>query len=396
MTIASPPLPVTPQYRESSAPPPDRPLRLSSVRLEDVIVVVGAVASSFSLVWLVYAGLTPQASPAAFVVWWYLTFLFVYWLAVRRIDGRLAARDRLWTVLILSGATATVVPLVLIVVFVVYKGVGALSPHFLTSTVEFCGSLDPATCGGVGHAIIGTLEQVGIAMLISVPIGVLCAVFLNEIGGPLKRPVRLVVDAMSGVPSIVAGLFIYAIWVVGIHAGYSGFAASLALAILMLPTVTRTSEEVLRLVPDGLREGALALGASEWRTVWSVVLPTARTGLITAVILGVARSVGETAPLLLTSFGASVYNANPLSGPQEALPHFVYEYVRFHPNTGPYDRAWSAAVVLIGLVLALFTLARIVGAKMSIENRTRKASQRMHAVPVDLEADMDLRGRGVR
>jgi phosphate transport system permease protein len=201
-------------------------------------------------------------------------------------------------------------------------------------------------------------------------------VFLNEIGGRLKRPVRIFVDAMSGVPSIVAGLFIFAVWVVGLQRGFSGFGAGLALSILMLPTVARTSEEVLRLVPDGLREGSLALGASEWRTVWNVVLPTARSGLITAVILGVARAVGETAPLILTSFGSSITNPNPLSGPQEALPHYIYQYIRHNPGTGPYQRAWGAAVVLIVLVLGLFTLARVIGARTSVEARQRRAARR--------------------
>jgi phosphate transport system permease protein len=268
-------------------------------------------------------------------------------------------------------------PLVLVISFVAYKGFAVITPHFFTDTAEFCGQLDAATCGGVGHAIVGTVEQVGIAALISVPLAVMCAVFLNEIGGPLARPVRLFVDAMSGVPSIVAGLFIYAVWVVGLQRGFSGFAASLALAILMLPTITRTSEVVLRLVPDGLREGSLALGGTEWRTVWQVVLPTARSGLITAVILGVARAVGETAPLILTAFGASVMNANPLHDPQEALPQYVYTYIRqSNPGTGPYARAWAAAAVLSGLVLLLFTMARLFGSLTSIEAREARAGRR--------------------
>jgi phosphate transport system permease protein len=182
---------------------------------------------------------------------------------------------------------------------------------------------------------------------------------------------------MSGVPSIVAGLFIYAVWVVALQRGFSGFAASLALAILMLPTITRTTEVVLRLVPDGLREGSLALGGTEWRTVWQVVLPTARSGLITAVILGVARAVGETAPLILTAFGASVMNADPFQGDQEALPYLIYDYIRrYNPGTGPYQRGWAAAVVLIALVLVLFTLARLLGSATSIEGRQRRATRR--------------------
>jgi phosphate transport system permease protein len=211
-------------------------------------------------------------------------------------------------------------------------------------------------------------------VIISVPLAILCAVFLNEIGGPLKRPIRLFVDAMSGVPSIVAGLFIYA--VVAIRFGFSGLAAALALSILMLPTVTRTSEEVLRLVPDGLREGSLALGASEWRTVWGVVLPTARSGLITAVILGVARAVGETAPLILTSFGASVMNLNALHGPQDALPLYVWRYIQAPQGSALYLRALSAALVLIVLVLGLFTLARVLGSRASFETRQRRLARR--------------------
>jgi phosphate transport system permease protein len=308
--------------------------------------------------------------------WWFIGFLAMYWLAVRRLHGPLIAKDRLMGTVIGAAATLMMVPLVLIISFVLYKGFSTLTPHFFYETVQFCGQLDAPTCGGVGHAIVGTLEEVGIAVVIAVPLALLCAVFLNEIGGPLRRPVRLFVDAMSGVPSIVAGLFIYAAWTVGLHRGFSGFGAALSLAILMLPTITRTSEEVLRLVPGGLREGSLALGASEWRTVWSVVLPTARSGLITATILGVARAVGETAPLILTSFGSSVFNASPFNGPQEALPHFVYQYITYNPGTGPYQRAWGAAAVLIFLVLGLFTLARVVGGRMSIEGRQRRSAKR--------------------
>ena len=339
----------------------DRPIRPRSVHRDDLYVLGATAVSSFCVVWLVYGRLTLLSNGVGYGFWWAVAFLSMYWLANRALHGSLMARDRLMSAVVTTAALFMLVPLLLIIGYLVYKGAGVITPHFFTQTAEFCGQLDGASCGGVGHAIVGTLEEVGIAGAIAVPLALLCAVFLNEIGGPLKRPVRLFVDAMSGVPSIVAGLFIYAVWVVGLGRGFSGLGAALALAILMLPTVTRMSEEVLRLVPDGLREGSLALGASEWRTVWGVVLPTARSGLITAVILGVARAVGETAPLILTSFGASVMNANPLVGAQEALPHYVYQYIQYNPGTGPYQRAWAAAVVLTFLVLALFTLARVVG-----------------------------------
>lgn len=351
-------------------------IHLRHLRPDDALLLGGAALSSGFLVWLIYEWLTPLSGPTGFAIWWYVAFLAVYWLAARELRGGLVARDQLMTVVIASGGAAVLVPLVLIISFIAYKGLATISPHFLIDTAQFCGQLDGPSCGGVGHAIVGTVEEVGIAVVISVPLAVLCAVFLNEIGGPLRRPVQLFVDAMSGVPSIVAGLFVYAVWVIGLHRGFSGFGAALALAILMLPTVTRTSQEVLRLVPGGLREGALALGASEWRTVWGVVLPTARSGLITAVLLGIARAVGETAPLILTSFGSSVLNGNPFSGPQDALPHYVYQYITYNPGTGPYQRAWSAALVLIVMVLALFTLARVLAAATSIEGRQRRAVRR--------------------
>jgi len=360
---------------QNGTPHPQKRVRPRTFHRDDLYLLAAAAVSAFALVWLVYVGLTPESSIAGFAIWWLAAFVVMYWLAVRRLHGKLVARDRLWTVIIAAASFAMLVPLALIISFVIYKGIGVITPHFFVQTVEFCGQLAAATCGGVGHAIVGTLEEIGIAMLVAVPLAVMTAVFLNEIGGPLKRPVRLFVDAMSGVPSIVAGLFIYAIWVVGLNRGFSGIGAALALSILMLPTVARTAEEALRLVPDGLREGSLALGGSEWRTVWSVVLPTARSGLVTAIILGVARAIGETAPLLLTSFGSSVMNANPVAGAQEALPHFVYQYIHFNPGTGPYQRAWGAALVLIAMVLFLFTLARVIAARTSIEGKQRRAAR---------------------
>jgi phosphate transport system permease protein len=185
------------------------------------------------------------------------------------------------------------------------------------------------------------------------------------VGGRTVQLVRTIVNAMSGVPSIVAGLFIYAVWILQFHHTFSGFAASLALSILMLPTVTRTAEEVLRLVPDGLREASLALGAPEWRTVWSVVLPTARSGLITAVILGVARAVGETAPLIMTAFGSSSMNYDAFHAPQQSLPLFVWQQYQ-QQLAGPLQRAWTGALVLIVLVLVLFSMARLVARSRSI------------------------------
>lgn len=366
------------------APPPStvsspalRRLRLRSFHRDDAITLVASAAAALALVWVVYETLTVDPGSPGFVIWSYFAFIAIYGMAEVRMHGRRLAADRLATVVISTLTMIMLAPLVLVIGEVVVQGWSVISPHFFTETTDLCGDLQAATCGGVAHALVGTLEQVGIAVLIAVPLAVLCAVFLNEIGGALRRPVAVIVDAMSGVPSIVAGLFIYSVWNLELGHAFSGFGASLALSILMLPTVTRTTTEVLRLVPDGLREGSLALGGSEWRTVWHVVLPTARSGIITAVVLGVARVVGETAPLILTSAGSAVMNANPFAPYQEALPHFIYTNIRgFNPGSGPYQRGWGAALVLITLVLILFSIARVLGARTSAEAKQKRAMRR--------------------
>ncbi len=318
MSVVSHPLITAAQRRSEEAE--DTPRRAGAFTGSDLGAVVGSLASSFALIWLIYYKIAPvsDAGLAGFAVCWFVAFLGLYWYVTLELDGRVIAGDRLMAALMASAAVALVVPLTLILGDVLIRGLRAFTWHVFTRTQEFAGPLSPATAGGAAHAIVGTLEQVGLAVVMSVPLGFLCAIFLNEVGGPVARPVRVFVDAMSGVPTIVAGFFVYAMWV--IEFGFSGFAAALAISISMLPIITRTSEEVLRLVPDGLREASLALGTSEWRTTWSVVLPTAKAGLITAVILGVARAIGETAPLIATAFGASQMNANPFHGPQAALP----------------------------------------------------------------------------
>jgi phosphate transport system permease protein len=178
----------------------------------------------------------------------------------------------------------------------------------------------------------------------------------------MARPLRTLVDAMSAVPSILTGLFIFVALNLGLGLHFSGFLASLALSILMLPTITRAAEVVLRLVPGGLREGALALGGTEWRVSRMVVLPTARIGLVTAVILGVARVVGETAPLLFTAFGNPKTNWDPFQGAQQALPLMIWGLYK-QPQPAQIQRAWTAALVLVMIVLALFTVARIIGGR---------------------------------
>jgi len=284
-----------------------------------------------------------------------------YLLVVREAHGTLAARDRLSTVLALTAGMMTVLPLAFVLSYVVIKGAKVAARwSFLSQDMAATGGNDPLSQGGIFHAIVGSVEQVGIALVICVPLAVATAIYLNEVRGRFAGSVRFFVNSMSGTPSIVAGLFILSAIVLG--RGFSGLAAALALSILMLPTVARTSEEVLRLVPGGLREAALALGAPEWRVTMKVVLPTARSGIVTAIILGMARVMGEAAPVLLTAFGSTSMNWNPFSGNQDSLPLTVFGLIR-QPNANQVSRAWGAALVLMTLVLLLFLLARAIGAR---------------------------------
>ena len=221
---------------------------------------------------------------------------------------------------------------------------------------------DPLTNGGLLHAITGTLTLVSLALVMSVPIGILTALYLTEIKGRFVGPIRFLVQAMSGVPSIVAGLFILSAILYPITKSYSGFMGALALTILMIPTIARTSEEMLRLIPNELREAGVALGGTQWRTVAMIVLPAAKSGLITAVILGVARIAGETAPILLLTGGGDKVNPNAFNGPMGSLPYYIWKSF----NAGSPEaltRAWAGLLVLVGLVLILFTSARYLGSR---------------------------------
>ncbi len=218
----------------------------------------------------------------------------------------------------------------------------------------------PLDQGGLSHAILGSLVIVGLATLISVPFGILAALYITEVRGRLVPYTRFFIQAMSGVPSIVAGLFIYAALIVSKVLPFTGFTGALALAILMLPTVARTAEEVIRLVPDELRFAALALGGTQMRTVLQVVLPSARNGLITATILGIARVAGETAPLLLTAFGSNTNNLNPFDGTMATLPWYIFTQMTLGTEND-VARAWVAALVLMAIVALFFLLARKLG-----------------------------------
>jgi len=280
---------------------------------------------------------------------------------------RVAATDRLATGLIYTAFTLALLPLVSVAATLVGKGTARLDLDFFTHSMRNITAFDAG--GGAYHAIIGTLEQVGIATAITVPLGLLGAIYLVEYGrGRLALAIRFFVDVMTGIPSIVAGLFILASWVLVVSpllsadglASYSGFAAALALSVLMLPIVTRSTEEMLRLVPTALREGAYALGIARWKTIARIVVPTALPGIVTGVMLAVARAAGETAPVLLVAGGTDSIHTDPFQGNQQSLSIYIYQQASVAAK-GDYgvNRAWSAALTLVILVLALTVTAKL-------------------------------------
>ncbi|MFC7535456.1 phosphate ABC transporter permease PstA [Actinoplanes sp. GCM10030250] len=291
----------------------------------------------------------------------YLAGLYV---VASRIEGKRPARNRTMQSLIYAACILAILPLASVVWTLVSKGFERLDGNFFGTSMNNIGARDPE--GGAYHAIIGTLEQVGIATLIAVPLGVLGAIYLVEYGrGRFADTVRFFVDVMTGIPSIVAGLFILSFWVLIVspwfndgQPRFSGFAAALALTVLMLPTIVRSTEEMLRLVPGPLREGAYALGVPQWKTILKVVLPTALPGIVTGVMLAIARAAGETAPVLLVAGGAAAINFDPFAGNQQSLALYVYQQAGDASRYAP-ARAWTAALTLVALVLILTIAAKL-------------------------------------
>lgn len=345
----------------------------------DAYAVAGSAVAALGLVWLSYERLLPASGPVGFWISWYAAFLTFYLVVNLLQRGRHAAADRMASAVFHTAGLAVLAVLVFVIGYTAFRGYRAIRPSFFTQTMSVTGPLDPLSQGGVAHAMVGSLEQVALAVLFTVPLGITAALYLNEVGGPLARPVRTIVDAMSAIPSIVAGLFILATVILTLGRDKSGLAAALAISVMMLPIVTRAAEVVLRLVPGGLREAAYALGSTQWRTVWHVVLPTARSGLATAVVLGIARGVGETAPVLLTAGFTKELNTNPLHRAQVSLPLYIFNYVRF-PEPAMITRAYGAALALLIIVLTLFIIARRLGgtAPGELTRRQRRRSTRQY------------------
>jgi phosphate transport system permease protein len=341
-----------------AAPDLDRPRELGRRTLDDLLSLAGSGVGAFALVWLLMERILPLPGILGFVVCWYVTFLVLYVAVSSVANPRTVIVDRLAAAAIQGAAILVGIALVSTVSYTFIRGATAL-PHLNLFTDDMAGVRPDAALnqGGVLHAVVGSLIEVIIAIVVTLPLGVGTAVFMTEVGGRTGRVVRTVVEAMTALPSIVAGLFIYTVFIVTWHFPRSGFAAAMAISVMMLPIIARASDVVLRVVPGGLREAGLALGATHWRTVWHVVLPTARPGLATALILGIARGVGETSPVLLTSGASTTLNSNPFVNTMNSLPLFVYSAVR-SGEPRYIARGFGAASILLALVLVLFVIAR--------------------------------------
>lgn len=321
-------------------------------RIRDFAFIALSTAFSYAFV-----GVTPMKGKLAYAVIFFVSYALItgaYSLVTRGIP---AAKDAVIKTIVAIGAVMTLIPIASILFTVIRKGIPGIHLSLFTTDMSLASPTDPVVNGGILHAITGTVTMVILALIMSVPIGILTALYLTEIKGKFSAPIKFLVQAMSGVPSIVAGLFILSAVLFPITKSYSALMGSLALTILMIPTIARTAEEILLLIPNDLREAGTALGGTQWRTVAMIVLPAARSGLMTAVILGIARIAGETAPLILLTGGGDKVNPNPFNGPVGSLPFYIWKsFAAGSPEA--QTRAWAALLVLMVLVLILFTAAR--------------------------------------
>ncbi len=327
--------------------------RTASVREMVAPVVIAAIlAAALNL-----------ATGLAGALGYYFAFVLSY-VVVAAVFGlrhdKVKGIDKLASAAITLGFATAFIPWVSILFTVVRRGWPTIYGGYFTNDMRITSADDDLGMGGLSHALVGTIAMLLIASIISVPLGILTAAYITEIRGRLAGFVRIMVQSMSGVPSIVAGLFIYATIVSQFK--FSGIAGALAISILMLPTIARTAEEVLKLVPEEIRSASYALGASQMATTFRIILPAARSGLITASMLGVARVAGETAPLILTSFYSAVFSLNMFEGPVGSLPMYTYQNFGVGTDTA-LTRAWGGALVLMTLILILFTVARIFGGR---------------------------------
>jgi phosphate transport system permease protein len=316
-----------------------------------------AAAATVALALVLFA-ITPLAGNADFLVFAVLTATVVVTGLSWGVEGRRQAVNRLMTTVATLALALTLLPLGLTIGYTISRGLKRLNANFLTHSMAGVGPSSPG--GGVYHAIIGTLEQVLLASVVAVPLGLLVAIYLTEYGrNAFGTAIRFLIDVMTGIPSIVAGLFVLAFWVLALKRGFSGSAAAMALGILELPIVVRSAEEMLLLVPSSLREASYALGVAKWKTITRIVLPTASSGIVTGVMLAIARVTGETAPVLLVAGNNFFINTDPFSGGQSSLPLFIFQGAK-SSSTFDVERAWAASLTLIAIVAILFITARLV------------------------------------
>lgn len=348
-------------YPAQQAAPLERRVRISKFTSAGLLSIGGAALGSLAMVWVLYERVLPFSGAFGFWVCWYVAFLAFYAAIAGMQWDSLDVRDRTMSVALTTAGILTSAMVFGQLIYIAWHGFQATRhASFFTKTMAYAGPLDPLDKGGALHAMVGSLEQLGLATLFSVPLGIAAALFLAEVGGRWARPVRTIVEAMTALPDVIAGLFILAAVILTLGLDKSGFAASLALTVTMMPIVTRASEVVIRIVPGTLREASYALGASQWRTTLFVVLPTARAGLATAVVLAMARGVGETAPVLLTAGVTKDMNFDAFHNPQMSLPLYIWNYVRY-PQTAMVVRAFGAGLTLVLVVLVLFFIARTLG-----------------------------------
>jgi phosphate transport system permease protein len=352
---------------------PTQPRRVGGITRDGVLNALGGLAVGLCIAMLLFGRLAAFSGLIGFIIVAYVASLAAYAVLVSVSNDGPAVRNALMTAMLGSAALLAFGALVGVILFTFGRGYQAmlyfshwyhptLRTNFFTQDLSSVGPSAPLSVGGIQHALVGTLWMISIALAITVPLGLTCAVYLNESRGRLSQLVRTVVEAMTAFPSVLSRLFVFATWILLFHFEKSALAAALALSVEMLPIMIRASEVLLRLVPGNLREAFVALGAPAWRTATLVVLPTARSGLITAVILATARGIGESAPVLLTAGYTTYLNTYPIHGPMVSLPLVAFQLVR----TGQplfVTRGFGAAAFLLLLVLALFVVARVLGGR---------------------------------
>jgi phosphate transport system permease protein len=358
-------------------PTPQLPRRTGGARRTDWYAILGALAAAPATTGVLWTEVGPFTGLIGYIVLTWLLVVAYYALLVRFDENRTAMRDRVASFVMHSLALVLVVALVFIIVYTLVRGFHALIHlNFYVQDLHLAHAQDPLDRGGILHAMAGTLIELSITLGVAVPLGLLAAIYLNEVQSRFSRFIRTIVDAMTALPDVIAGLFIYATMILIFHLGPSGLAAACALAVTILPIVIRAADVVLRLVPGSLKEASFALGATRWRTTWHVLLPTARPGLATAVILGAARAVGETSPVLLTAGATGYLNLNPVDGPMMSLPLQAYLAAVQSPEANQIARGFGSAAVLLIIVVVLFVVARTIGGRAPGDLSSRQARRR--------------------